>query len=265
MLFLFSFQLFILTLLILHAASTENDSSHGVIGAYRDLKFDDYELDLWTFVVKSNSIISSSEFHISSRRHEAVKAFLCCNQKHVDFLPDQVEQNFPNLAIFDARNCSIKSVGSGNFQGLRKLVKLQLDGNQIEELNGDIFSDLVRLKFLSVTHNKIHNIHEKCFGNLRAVQSLYLGHNNLKHLHKSVFENLENLRNLSLHYNHLTTLNDEHLMNNRELEYIWLEHNDMSHLSYTMFNYMDNLKFIDFTFNLHMWSGFVYEKKSGSD
>ena len=231
-----------------------------VYGYFRDKKFDDYELDLWTFTLKSSSIINSTEFLIASRHGDAVKAFMSNDLKNIEYLPENINEKFPNLAILKAKNCSIKAVRKENFCGLQKLVKLMLDNNEITELSADVFDDLIRLKILSIKHNKIHDIDAGAFKNLKALHGLYLGHNQLKYLHKNLFENLQELRNLSLHYNHITFLGDEHLMHNPELEYMWLEHNDISHLSYTMFNYMDKLKFIDFSFNLHMWSGFVYEK-----
>ncbi|KAL7011117.1 hypothetical protein ACKWTF_014095 [Chironomus riparius] len=255
-----SIQLAILLALVLQILPAKVLPPKSVLGYFRDKKFDDYELDLWTFTLKSSSVINSTEFMIMSRRAEAVKAFMSNNLKNIEFLPENVNEKFPNLANFEALNCSIKAVRKENFFGLQKLVKLVLDYNEIQELGANVFDDLIRLKTLSIQYNKIHDINAATFKNLKALHGLYIGHNKLKYLNKNLFENLLELRNLSMHYNHITYLGDEHLMHNSELEYMWLEHNDISHLSYTMFNYMEKLKFIDFSFNLHMWSGFVYEK-----
>jgi Leucine rich repeat len=63
---------------------------------------------------------------------------------HTHFLPIKTAEKFPNLISYSA-----------NFILLNKLQRLAINNNQIENIDGDTFEDLIELKFLFLDNNKI--------------------------------------------------------------------------------------------------------------
>lgn len=73
--------------------------------------------------------------------------------KKILFLPIRVAENFPNLLIYHATFCSIKTVQKVNFKDLSRLRWLFLDGNQLETIASDTFEDLTSLFRLEMSEN----------------------------------------------------------------------------------------------------------------
>lgn len=66
----------------------------------------------------------------------------------ISFLPIKVFKSFPNIVVYNAEGCSIKSTSHENFEKLRRLKVLLLNDNEIEKLDAYIFDDLVSLEWL---------------------------------------------------------------------------------------------------------------------
>ncbi|CRK93245.1 CLUMA_CG006788, isoform A [Clunio marinus] len=80
------------------------------------------------------------------------------DNKRIQFLPENISSWFPNLTDYIARNCSVKAISKINFLNLTELRSLNLDFNEIERLDGDIFEGLSSLKAFSIQNNKIKSV-----------------------------------------------------------------------------------------------------------
>lgn len=100
--------------------------------------------------------IDTPHFKISSPRQENVQAVTFGRNQKIDFLPLETYKKHPNLLVYGAWECSIKSVHKGNFQYLDRLKIVFLHRNQLETINSDTFEDLLNLEFLSLGKKYFH-------------------------------------------------------------------------------------------------------------
>lgn len=102
---------------------------------------------LKTCGLKGTTSINKKDVTISNH-DDSVQGMTFSTNKHINFLPVRVYQNFPNLIAYGAENCSIKDVSNDNFKGLTKLRALTLSFNQIKTVPFDTFEDLEGLERL---------------------------------------------------------------------------------------------------------------------
>lgn len=86
-----------------------------------------------------STVIDSKDFSITTDRDATVGGFYAFENKKLEYLPNNLEEKFPNLSILYAGKCSVKKVMKENFMGLGKLRKLYLHLNQIEMINDNTF------------------------------------------------------------------------------------------------------------------------------
>lgn len=73
------------------------------------------------------------------------------DNKIIQFLPEHVAEEFPNLLSYDANNCLIKAVSKKISIARGKWFLLSLGSNQIEQIASNTFEDLTSLEFLSLS------------------------------------------------------------------------------------------------------------------
>lgn len=106
---------------------------------------------LTTCSFSTNQVIDSTGFVIASWKNENVKAITFASRKRIKYLPGGVGEKFPNLLIYNACNCSIKSISNVNFKGAQKLVILSLRDNEIEKIQVGTFDDLPSLEVIDLS------------------------------------------------------------------------------------------------------------------
>lgn len=90
--------------------------------------------------------IDSNGFTIVSAKDETINGLAFKGNKKISFLPVDIYENFPNLEILNACDCSIKSIFKENFRYLNKLEDLDLNKNQIETIRADVFENSLSIK-----------------------------------------------------------------------------------------------------------------------
>lgn len=123
----------------------------------REIPCEKFDMTSWenlgkllTCDMEGEKRIDTPYFKISSPRQGNVQAITFGNNKKIDYLPLDTFKTYPNLLVFGAWNCSIKSIHKGNFQYLDRLKIIFLHHNQLETINSDTFEDLLNLEFLSL-------------------------------------------------------------------------------------------------------------------
>ena len=108
----------------------------------------------------------------------------------------------------DGRN--IESLKAGDFSGLGNLESLHLSGNQLGNQLDDepelVFSDLMRLKTLDLSGNRLTTLWLHAFIGLSNLESLHLSGNQLDGVPELVFSGLVSLKTLDLSRNQLSVL-----------------------------------------------------------
>lgn len=83
-----------------------------------------------------------------STRDDFMKGLGFRGNRKIEFLPNNVNENFPNLLGYRADACLIREISYPNFRGLNMLRRLDLDVNRIEKIASDTFSDLTSLQIV---------------------------------------------------------------------------------------------------------------------
>lgn len=101
-----------------------------------------------TCYMREKTIIDSPHAVFSQDSDKTVTAVFFHNNKKIFYLPVQLDSSFPSLFTLGAAECSIKELSKNNFRNLKKLRKLWLERNHIEQLPKDVFKDLVSIEEL---------------------------------------------------------------------------------------------------------------------
>ena len=142
----------------------------------------------------------------------------------------------------------ISKIIPGTFENMSSLDVLYLDRNKIEHLDSDVFSGLgafnglTKLTELSMRSNNIRELLTDTFESMSSLEKLDLSRNKIKNLDSDVFSWLVNLRDLNLGYNGIEHLDIDvfsWLVNLRDLN---LGYNGIEHLDIDVFSGLVNLK-----------------------
>ncbi|XP_075975148.1 toll-like receptor 7 [Anticarsia gemmatalis] len=120
---------------------------------------------------------------------------------------------------------------------LRRLTQLFLQNNKINELPGEVFSDLLSLKVVNLSDNAISYLPEGLFYNTREIREIYIQNNELETLPKRIFNRLEQLLVLDLSANKLRSdhIEDETFGGLIRLIVLDLSHNAVARITRNMF------------------------------
>lgn len=135
------------------------------------------------------------------------------------------DANLPNLHKIYMRNCSLQEINRDAFKTLHLLIELDLSNNNLKVLHTGTFSDVIRLRVLTITYNEIEYLGDSLFENLTFLAKVDLRHNQLKGISQHTFVNVSELREINLEYNQLTVLKDETFRNLQKLTALTLYQN----------------------------------------
>lgn len=96
--------------------------------------------------MSETTVISSTGVTLSTPANNNVKRIDFAYNKQIEYLPEDVYQNFPELTVFDAPTCSVKKLSKATFRNLSKLEFIILDSNLIERIDSGTFESLTQLK-----------------------------------------------------------------------------------------------------------------------
>lgn len=99
---------------------------------------------------------------------------------------------------------------------------LNASHNDIQHIDGTIFSDFANLKHLDLSNNQITQLPEKTFDSMSLLKSIKLNNNSLGWIDDAVLSNLK-LKDLDLSCNHLSS--DNFLWTTVEIEHLNLTFN----------------------------------------
>ena len=108
------------------------------------------------------------------------------------------EEHLSKITGLDVSGEDIKSLKSGDFDGLSALVLLKMSGNGMTELPADIFLGLSVLETLELQGNQIRNLPPEVFSDLANVKVVMLNDNRLSSLPSGLLSGLNSLQELKL-------------------------------------------------------------------
>lgn len=125
------------------------------------------------------------------------------------------DANLLNLHKIYMRNCTMVEIARDAFKSLKLLIELDLSNNDLKVLHPGVFSDVIRLRVLTIQYNQIEHLDDGLFENLTFLAKVDFRHNQLKSLSTHTFINVSILRDINLEFNQLHMLKEETF---RELE-----------------------------------------------
>lgn len=97
------------------------------------------------------STINSTRVSLSFINDEAIGAIDLSSNKNIHFLPIILcDESVTRVSIYNAAYCSLLAISKKNFRNLKKLQALYLQGNRIEMVKADTFSDMTSLEYLDL-------------------------------------------------------------------------------------------------------------------
>ncbi|XP_014300298.2 uncharacterized protein LOC103571726 [Microplitis demolitor] len=111
-----------------------------------------------------------------------------------------------NLHKLVMRNCGIRTINTGAFNGLKIVIELDLTGNHITNLMPGTFLETQKLRVLLLNHNSLQSLDNGLFHDLEHLQRVEISHNHLERISDRTFENLPGFVTLTLNDNNLTSV-----------------------------------------------------------
>ncbi|KAL7015703.1 hypothetical protein ACKWTF_016612 [Chironomus riparius] len=151
-----------------------------------EFKNDDFDSinNQYTCAVQVNLMITVKNTKIQSVRgsHNAGKSNndvtgLSIRDKKMQYMPSNLADKFKNLIAMRIRQGKLKEISQSDFKTFPKLRYLNLDANDLEVLDDDLFDFNPLLEVIWFEGNKIKAIGQSTFGNLKNLRDLDMNGN----------------------------------------------------------------------------------------
>ena len=158
------------------------------------------------------------------------------------YLIENKDANLANKEIIELVARDLITIDVNTFDGLNKLVKLDLSKNNIEAIPNKAFKDLSNLKVLCLIRNKIKEINADSFEGLTKLENLNLSINKIEVIPKKAFKDLSSLIFLALRNNGLSVIDENTFEGLLNLENLDLIANEIKTIPERTFSMLSNLK-----------------------
>ncbi|XP_072014332.1 uncharacterized protein [Amphiura filiformis] len=140
------------------------------------------------------------------------------------------------LEILALNDNNIESLPSGIFTYLHQLQSLYLHGNRLKMIQSNLFNGLTKLVRLNLANNTIESLQTGVFRDLQQMKELYLHGNKLKVIQVDLFSALLNLKNMKLGDNMIESLPSDVFRYLPQLKKLWLYGNKLEEIQIDLFN-----------------------------
>lgn len=113
-----------------------------------NIVFDDWGLEMQKVCLVSEAKLHSVDFEFASQKDSSMHVLCFDLNKEVYYLPVDVYKTFPNIEVYSASECSLRSISKENFQKLMSCTYLWLKHNELFKIDSNTFEDLVSLEKL---------------------------------------------------------------------------------------------------------------------
>uniref|UniRef100_A0A3B5L1Y6 Fibronectin type-III domain-containing protein n=1 Tax=Xiphophorus couchianus TaxID=32473 RepID=A0A3B5L1Y6_9TELE len=187
---------------------------------------------------------------IEQARCDCVHALhLLCANRGLRAVPRAAARVSDDALILSLGGNFITNISASDFARYCKLVRLNLQYNQIAAIHPQAFEKLSRLEELYLGHNLLTALPAGSLQSLNKLSTFYGNDNAIKKVLPENFLNLDNLVKLRLDGNSLEVLQDSVFTNLANLQYLHLEHNKLHHIHRNAFLKLTNLRFLNLAHN----------------
>ena len=154
-------------------------------------------------------------------------------------------ENFQNnlkVKKLTLRNNKLRSISNKSFSGMKFLVYLSLDSNNIKTIDDNAFIDDEKLSEINLSVNQIETIGLLTFAGLNSLEFLWMAKNKITVVEPNSLNNLRLLKKISLDNNRINCIYVETFKNVFLLEEIYLQENQISFIQENSFQDLKSLK-----------------------
>lgn len=114
--------------------------------------------------------------------------------KVMQFMPFGLENHFGEIEMLRISNCGLRKIEQSDLKPFGNLKMLQLDGNALEIIPGDLFKYNRALNMISFISNDIYSVHSNTFDGLELSALAFVGNVCVRRNFKNVDETLKQLK-----------------------------------------------------------------------
>jgi hypothetical protein len=168
---------------------------------------------------------------------------ICLYYNKISLLHNNSFVSVTELEILDIVSCGLRTVELGAFNGLSKLRRLIIQGNELSEVIPGIFENTISLENIDLHNNRIEHVDRNLFSGLFKLKHLDLSQNKLLYFHPDTILMLPNIETLNLGENHgLKIPTDRNFINSISLSQLNISHCNISSVTVETFANFSQLK-----------------------
>lgn len=115
--------------------------------------------------------------HKAGRNNDDVKWLWIDNYPHLEHIPRNIYQFFPNLQALLIVRTGIAKVSGEDFRGLSKLVQFEFNNAKITSVGNDWFKETPNLQFICIQGHPLRHIGSRVFDHLTSLNTLHVNLN----------------------------------------------------------------------------------------
>ncbi|KAL3967412.1 alpha-1,3(6)-mannosylglycoprotein beta-1,6-N-acetyl-glucosaminyltransferase [Sarotherodon galilaeus] len=169
-----------------------------------------------------------------------------CVNKNLTQVPPTVNERTVKL---DLRGNDLQELPTGAFMHTPYLTHLSLQRCNIHKVKEGAFRGLDRLVFLDLANNNIEILHQESFDGLSSLKQLIIDRNRVEEIHPGAFSQLGFLNLLSLSHNQLVNISNMAFQGLQNIKRIRLSYNFLIYLDTEAFVELVNLKRLNLSRN----------------
>ncbi|XP_039472102.1 chondroadherin-like protein [Oreochromis aureus] len=175
-----------------------------------------------------------------------VQLTVTCVNKNLTQVPPAVDERTVKL---DLQGNDLQELPTGAFMHTPYLTHLSLQRCNIHKVKEGAFRGLGRLVFLNLTNNNIDILHQESFDGLFLLKRLIIDRNRVKEIQPGAFSQLGSLNLLSLSHNQLVYIPNMAFQGLQSIKRIRLSYNFLIYLDTEAFVELVNLKRLNLSRN----------------
>jgi len=179
------------------------------------------------------------EKNMENKQYIVTNGYLNLSDEGLTEIPDDLPNNIIKL---DLSGNEIEKIEGNVFNGLSSLEVLYLSNNKIKKIEGNVFDELSSLQDLDLGENGIKKIRENAFNGLSSLQDLNLSNNKIEKIEENAFNGLSLLKYLYLSENEIEKIEENAFIGLSSLKYLYLSNNKIKKIEGNTFNGLSLLK-----------------------
>lgn len=135
-----------------------------------------YTCQLKDLVIDSDNvkITGVSGNHRAEHSNEDVEV-LWADQQQIKRLPRKLHKFFPNIKALVITDSMLQAVQSSDLVAFKKLQSIDLQGNEIKSIDGDLFRNNPDIQYISISNNPLQHVGPNIFDSLTGLTEVNFG------------------------------------------------------------------------------------------